>query len=125
MATRIVSTAIAGYVSSPILIISGKRLTTPSISGAVLITPTPSAAPPSSGIGPSIPFHSYNQGNGSPILATPLGTAFLCVWFVPTCAITTPISCSDIINSSSPPSRSGSENSIGITMIPTSASLSL
>ena len=55
------------------------RLITPSISGAVLTTPTPSAFSPSIGIGPNIPFHSNKNGRGSPIFATPLGTEFLLI----------------------------------------------
>src|SRR6056300_445416 len=124
VATRIVSIAIDGYTSSPTRINSGSLLTTPSISGAVLSTPTPSTLSPIIGIGPSIPGHSNSQGIGSPILATPLGTAFLFVCVVPTCATTTPLPASACASATSPPSLSSSENRIGNTIIPAPASLS-
>ena len=117
------SIAIAGYVSSPIFIIKGVLLTTPSISGTVFTTPTPLAFLPNRGIGPNIPGHSNNHGIGSFTFATPLGTAFLLVCVVPTCDITTPY-CKTCANSLSPPSLSSSLNNIGNTMIPTSASRS-
>ena len=103
---------------------SGTRLTTPSISGAVFKTPTPSAASPSNGIGPNIPGHSNMYGKGSPILATPLGTGFLLTEVVPVCAITTPLFTSASDKILSPPNLSGSENIIGITIIPAPASRS-
>ena len=118
MATLMVSTAIAGYVSSPTRIMVGMRLTTPSTSGAMLITPTPSALMPNSSIGPNMPGHSNNHGIGSPILATPRGTAFLLVCVVPTCAMITPLPAMFCMNSMSLPCESGSENSMGITIIP-------
>ncbi len=112
-----------GYTSSPIFISNGTRLITPSISGAVLITPTPFAHSASLGNGPTIPFHSNRYGKGSPIFATPLGTG-LDVLFcaVPVWAMTVPyVSVSQ--NTSSLPNLSSSLNNIGITMIPVSAFL--
>ena len=65
-----------------------------------------------------MPGHSNNQGIGSPIFATPLGTALRFVCVVPTCATITPLFISCDIKASSPPNLSGSENSIGNTIMP-------
>ena len=113
----------AGYTSVPTRINRGILRTTPSISGAVFNTPTPSADPPNSGIGPNMPGHSYSQGSGSPILATPLGTALRLACVVPVCAMITPLPLSALLNTVSPPNLSASENSMGNTITPAPASL--
>ena len=89
----------------------------------MFITPTPSAFNPKSSVGPNMPGHSNNQGKGSPILATPLGTEFLFVCVVPTCAIITPFSTSACASAMSCPALSSSANNIGRIIIPAPCSL--
>ena len=60
-----------------------------------------------------------------PIFATPLGTAFLFVCDVPVCAMTTPLLVNTLAKNSSVPNLSSSENSIGKTITPAPACLSL
>ena len=112
-----------GYTSSPIFINRGTRLITPSISGAVLITPTPAAHSANLGKGPTIPGHSNKCGSGSPIFATPRDTALLVVFcVVPVCAMTVPYPRASQ-NASSPPILSSSLNNNGITIMPVCAFL--
>ena len=87
------------------------------------MTPTPDVHSASLGNGPTMPGHSNKYGSGSPIFATPRGTALLVVFcVVPVCAMTVPYP-SASQNTSSPPILSSSLNNNGITIMPVCAFL--
>ena len=113
-----------GYRLPCILINNGTRLTTPSISGAVLITPTPSA----SKIGGNIPLYVNRLFDASlfpPTIFTGRNIPIDSLCELPVCAITTPLPISASNSSGSLPNRSGSLNNIGSTIIPAPCSRSV
>ena len=74
-AMRSISILIEGYNLPSTAITKGRRLTTPSFSGAITSIPTPLALSASSGIGPITPGYRYTHGDQSaPTAATPLVT---------------------------------------------------